>query len=199
MSGANKQVVVRSIRVYEGTNHLQSVEEEFQAVVDDMVADGYELDSWTMSSFGVPGDDVVIVVAVFRLPVVNQDVNVGIAKDWMFPDAGKSDAYRVKELEAAIRRHRDERGDDRCAADDGTLYAVLPEGDTRPERETLVTIENCEKYIACRQTGREYVSPQRRIEELEEVVAALIESCDLGNRDVHEVVGMARAAMEGSR
>jgi hypothetical protein len=74
---------------------------------------------------------------------------------------------RVAELEAAIRQHRDERGDDRCHADDGRLYAVLPEGDTRPERETLVTLENCERYIACRQTGREYISPQRRIEELE--------------------------------
>lgn len=67
----------------------------------------------------------------------------------------------------AIRQHRDERGDDRCHADDARLYAVLPEGDTRPARETAVTLENCTKYIECRQTGREYVSPQRRIEELE--------------------------------
>lgn len=74
---------------------------------------------------------------------------------------------RIDQLEEAIRRHRDERGDDRCHADDGRLYSVLPEGDTRPERETLVTIENCQKYIECRQVGREYVSPQRRIEELE--------------------------------
>jgi hypothetical protein len=74
---------------------------------------------------------------------------------------------RIKILEAAIRQHRDERGDDRCHADDGRLYAVLPEGDTRPARETAVTIENCAKYIECRQTGREYISPQRRIEELE--------------------------------
>lgn len=74
---------------------------------------------------------------------------------------------RVKELEAAIRQHRDERGDDRCHADDGRLYAILPEGDTRPARETLVTLENCANYILCRQTGREYISPQRRIEELE--------------------------------
>lgn len=80
---------------------------------------------------------------------------------------------RIGELEAAIRHHRDERGDDRCHADDGRLYAVLPEGDTRPERETAVTIENCQRYIECRQTGREYVSPQRRIEELEAEVAAL--------------------------
>jgi hypothetical protein len=73
----------------------------------------------------------------------------------------------VERLRAAIRKHRDERGDDRCHADDGELYSVLPEGDTRPARETAVTLENCAKYIECRQTGREYVSPQRRIEELE--------------------------------
>lgn len=81
--------------------------------------------------------------------------------------------FRCTTLEAAIRQHRDERGDDRCHADDGRLYAVLPEGDTRPARETAVTIENCVKYIECRQTGREYVSPQRRIEELEAEVAEL--------------------------
>lgn len=81
---------------------------------------------------------------------------------------------RCELLEAAIREHRDERGDDRCHADDGRLYtATLPEGDTRPARETAVTIENCMAYIACRQTGRTYVSPQRRIEELEAEVALL--------------------------
>lgn len=80
---------------------------------------------------------------------------------------------KVERLRAAIRQHRDERGDDRCHADDGRLYAALPEGDTRPEYETAVTIENCQRYIECRQTGREYVSPQRRIEELERLNAEL--------------------------
>lgn len=84
----------------------------------------------------------------------------------------------VERLRAAIRQHRDERGDDRCHADDGRLYAVLPEGDTRPERETLVTLENCQRYIECRQTGREYVSPQRRIEELESEVERLRAAMD---------------------
>lgn len=58
------------------------------------------------------------------------------------------------ELLAAIRQHMNETGDDRCHADDGRLYSVLPEGDTRPERMTLVTIENCLKHIQCRQSGR---------------------------------------------
>ena len=66
----------------------------------------------------------------------------------------------------AIRRHRDYRGDDRCHLDDGELYTMLPEGDTRPARDTAVTIENCLRYIQCRQQGREYVSPEREIERL---------------------------------
>jgi hypothetical protein len=106
--------------------------------------------------------DMTVLDEFFRLYVF------GDAKDDELPRPS-----RVAELEAAIRQHRDERGDDRCHADDGRLYAVLPEGDTRPERETAVTIENCQRYIECRQTGREYVSPQRRIEELEAEVVQL--------------------------
>lgn len=86
----------------------------------------------------------------------------------------------VENLRAAIRRHRDYRGDDRCCGDDHELYCALPEGDTRPERETLVTIENCQHFIECRQTGREYVSPQRRIEELEKENARLTVQVELG-------------------
>ena len=70
-------------------------------------------------------------------------------------------------LMQAIRKHRDMRGDDRCYQDDHDLYLILPEGDTRPETEVAVTIENCQRYIECRQSGREYVSPQRRIKDLE--------------------------------
>lgn len=79
----------------------------------------------------------------------------------------------VIKLRAAIRKHRDMSGDDRCYIDDAELYSVLPEGDTRPETCTAVTIENCAKFIECRQSGREYISPQRRIEELEVEVQRL--------------------------
>lgn len=81
----------------------------------------------------------------------------------------------VERLRAAIRKHRDTRGDDRCFMDDAELYRVLPEGDTRPGRDTAVTLENCYRFIKLRQEGRgcEYVSPQRRIEELESEVARL--------------------------
>lgn len=92
--------------------------------------------------------------------------------DRYFEQNGKT-LIKLEELRAAVRQHRDERGDDRCHADDGRLYAALPEGDTRPPHETAVTIENCQKFIDARQAGREYVSPQRRIEELEDRIESL--------------------------
>lgn len=80
---------------------------------------------------------------------------------------------RVAELEAAIRTHRDQRGDDRCWMDDETLYRVLPEGYSPPERDSAVELERCKQYIECRHNpGTEYVSPQRRIEELETEVCS---------------------------
>ena len=76
-------------------------------------------------------------------------------------------------LASAIRKHRDQRGDDRCWQDDHEMYAVLPEGFTPPATDTAVELENCKRYIECRHGGTEYVSPQRRIEELEAENASL--------------------------
>lgn len=74
----------------------------------------------------------------------------------------------IEYYEEAIRKHRDQRGDDRCWQDDEELYSILPEGYTPPPRDTAVMLEQCEKYIACRQNpATTYISPQRRIEELE--------------------------------
>ncbi len=60
---------------------------------------------------------------------------------------------RVIELEAAIRTHRDERGDDRCWLDDNELYAVL--GDTTQPVFTLPPraefLGNCARFWECRQ------------------------------------------------
>jgi hypothetical protein len=68
----------------------------------------------------------------------------------------------VAALQAAIRKHRDQRGDDRCWKDDEELYAVLPEGYTPPERDGAVELKNCERFIASRQNPKtEYVSPER--------------------------------------
>lgn len=73
----------------------------------------------------------------------------------------------VDRLRAAIRNHRDQRGDDKCWEDDERLYAILPEGFTPPARDSAVELANCERYIACRHNpATEYVSPEREIERL---------------------------------
>lgn len=81
---------------------------------------------------------------------------------------------RVQQLESAIRKHRDQRGDDRCWLDDEELYKVLPEGYSPPKRDSAVELKMCEKYISCRHNpNTEYISPQRAIEELEKEVQEL--------------------------
>jgi len=60
---------------------------------------------------------------------------------------------RVDALESAIRRHRDERGHNRCWLDDGELYAVLPEGTppptTLPPHDEFLSA--CERFWQLRQ------------------------------------------------
>lgn len=94
---------------------------------------------------------------------------------------------RVQELEAAIRSHRDQRGDDRCWLDDEKLYKVLPEGYTPPARDCTVELELCKRFIVSRHNpGTEYVSPQRLIEELQEEnrkLKGLIEEREQAIRD----------------
>lgn len=85
-------------------------------------------------------------------------------------------AERIEELEAAIRNHRDQRGDDRCWLDDEGLYLVLSEGYEPPARDTTVELDNCKRFIACRQNpATEYVSPQREISDLKALVIDLME------------------------
>ncbi len=56
----------------------------------------------------------------------------------------------IDRLREAIRNHRDQRGDDRCWADDEALYGVLPEGHdplkafSREEKEVLMA--RCSRY-----------------------------------------------------
>lgn len=81
---------------------------------------------------------------------------------------------RVRKLESAIRWHRDQwlNGDDKCWQDNETLYKLLPEGYEPPARDETVELGLCQKYIkSCHAPHIEYVSPQRRIEELEESLA----------------------------
>lgn len=100
-------------------------------------------------------------------------------------------------LLAAIRKHRDQRGDDRCWLDDRELYTALPEGldgaDLRlhcPEE----MLANCKRYIAARHDpSQEYVSPQREIEalrsrvaELEKQNAGLLETIEVWQQNARE-------------
>jgi hypothetical protein len=109
----------------------------------------------------------------------------------------------IERLRAAIRKHRDQRGDDRCWMDDEELYKVLPEGYVPPERDTSVELEHCRRFIACRRNpATAYVSPERRIEELEEerirlanVVHILVAGKSFCQRDV--VLGPPNTWPEG--
>ena len=60
---------------------------------------------------------------------------------------------RVIILETAIRKHRDQRGDDRCWIDDLELYEVLADPEQPvfklPPRSTF--LNNCARYWECRQ------------------------------------------------
>ncbi len=60
---------------------------------------------------------------------------------------------RVAELEAAIRKHRDMDGDDRCREDDIELYRVL--GEPIPDAilpEECEFLESCKRYYRQRRT-----------------------------------------------
>ncbi len=87
---------------------------------------------------------------------------------------------RIRQLETAIRTHRDLKGDDRCYLDDATLYEVLgeevPQCTLPPKCEFL---ESCGRYWEQRQSHVALPSPnemtiaqlQARVRELEERLA----------------------------
>lgn len=96
---------------------------------------------------------------------------------------------RIGQLESAIRNHRDQRGDDRCWMDDEELYKVLPEGYTAPARDTEVELKLCEKFISCRKNpATAYVSPQRRIEELEAELEQLKQKYQLRCQEISQTL-----------
>lgn len=60
----------------------------------------------------------------------------------------------VNQLQSAIRRHRDEKGHDRCWLDDQELYKVLPEGLSGVDQQLPSEEEflgNCKNYFDHRQ------------------------------------------------
>lgn len=88
----------------------------------------------------------------------------------------------VGHLKAAIREHRDQRGDDRCHLDDQKLYAVLGEGDADPYAHDATLppkgefLRSCERYWHQRQpkSGTDaIVSGCMTIAQLEADIASL--------------------------
>lgn len=113
---------------------------------------------------------------------------------------------RAADLVTAVRRHRDERGDDRCWMDDERLYdEALPEGcGSRADRRLHCPgemLQHCRQFIISRQPGGEpYVSPQR---DLDRFRAALeqIACRDQGEVGPHmeepRAAALARGVLEG--
>jgi hypothetical protein len=83
---------------------------------------------------------------------------------------------RIAELEAAIRRHRDERSDDRCWRDDDRLYEVLGDGIKCDRRvgDKAEMLKNCERFIEnrCESGGwRTYAELEAELIQLRTLVA----------------------------
>lgn len=67
----------------------------------------------------------------------------------------------VERLRAAIRKHRDERGHNRCWLDDRALYSVLPEGgDVSPLPCKVDFLRECERYWNHRQVPGSSPAPE---------------------------------------
>lgn len=85
---------------------------------------------------------------------------------------------RVDELEAAIRDHRDARGDDRCWVDDLALYEALGDGEVPKDEQLALTdrdafLRRCELYWDHRQ--KPGCKPWVTVESLEKRIAELAE------------------------
>jgi hypothetical protein len=86
----------------------------------------------------------------------------------------------IQRLKAAIRKHRDERGNDRCWLDDRELYAVLGEG--QPDTTLPPQVEflnNCLRFHTSRQAPLQRSSapvrapdPQHSI--LDDIIASVV-------------------------
>ena len=77
----------------------------------------------------------------------------------------------ILRLRSGVRKHRDQRLDDRCWMDDIELYEVLPEG-IEPSYVDLrllpkdVMLRNCEHYIECRSAS---LTPEEAIEKYKQL------------------------------
>jgi hypothetical protein len=101
-------------------------------------------------------------------------------------DALQSMRTRIVDLEQGIRDVKDawENGDDKCWKDLEKLFSLLPEGYVIPQRDESVELSLCQQYIkSCHHPGVKYVSPQKRIEELEYLLHSVLN----GNRPFSEI------------
>ena len=78
---------------------------------------------------------------------------------------------RIIELESAVRKHRDQRGDDRCWLDDQELYKVLGDNDlgnnSLPPKDKF--LKNCENYYNKRCKNADWPSYQQLEEKLNKI------------------------------
>lgn len=111
--------------------------------------------------------------------------------------ADERPALTVDLLLAAIRKHRDQRGDDRCWMDDQELYEVLPEGLGGADLRLCGAVEmlkNCTRFVASRHDpAQPYISSQRRIEELENGIRLYLDG-NVSDRELRELIEGTPAA-----
>lgn len=95
----------------------------------------------------------------------------------------------VERLKAAIREHRDQRGDNRCWLDDLNLYTALGEGTSDP---WITELPTCSEFLqSCRRYWQQRQAPECRMAEdaLGEMTIAQLEAeckrLTLLNEDKH--------------
>jgi hypothetical protein len=101
---------------------------------------------------------------------------------------------RVEELEAAIRQHRDQKGDDRCWFDDQELYAVLKDGNlgdnTVGDKEAM--LKNCQRYVTHRCEGggdwKTYEQLEQENKYLNTALISYTHFCNNAYKDLADVV-----------
>jgi hypothetical protein len=75
--------------------------------------------------------------------------------DMFLPD-WRERCDRITILENAIRKHRDQKADDRCWMDDAELYAALGDGNVGDNGcigDPVAMLENCKRFIQHRCTA----------------------------------------------
>lgn len=102
----------------------------------------------------------------------------------------------VERLRAAIREHRDQKGDDRCYLDDDVLYAVLPEGTAGVDKRLPPRPEFLE---SCRRSCSHYWDRRQSPEDRARVEAGDRPGTGLTIRELEDLVAEKDAGLVGIR